>query len=283
MIYFPGNYGTKGSRSAFDRLIGEYLANGRRLPSASTTDDITVAEVIAAYWKHCEGYYSSSETDVIKMALRPLNRLYGSTRAVVFGPLALKAIQSEMVGLGWSRGVINKQIVRIRQMFKWAVANEMIPPAVHQALTALPGLKRGKTDAREPDPVRPVPQPYIDAILPIVSPIVADMIRLQLLTGARPGEICKMKVGNIDTADNVWICRPAEHKTAHRGHAREIRIGPQAQEIAAKYLKPDIGAYLFSPEEAEQRRRDEQRRKRNSPLTPSQIRRAELARKRKRK
>ena len=68
MIYFPGNYGTKGSRSAFDRLIGEYLANGRRLPSASTTDDITVAEVIAAYWKHCEGYYSSSETDVIKMA-----------------------------------------------------------------------------------------------------------------------------------------------------------------------------------------------------------------------
>jgi integrase len=288
VIYFPGNFGTKKSRSAYDRLIGEYLANERRLPSASTAGDITIAEVVAAYWTHCEGYYSENEGTVIKMALRPLNRLYGSTRAVEFGPLALKAVQADMVGLGWSRGVINKQIVRIRQMFKWAVANEMLPAAVHQALTALPGLKRGKTKARETVPIRPVPQAHVDATIAEVSAIIADMIRLQLLTGARPGEVCGMKVGAIDTGGGdggiikVWICKPAEHKTAHRGHVREIRIGPQAQEIVTKYLKPDVGAFLFSPVDAERDRRAGQRLNRQSPMMPSQILRSRLARKRRR-
>jgi integrase len=279
-IYFPGNYGTAASRTAYDRLIGEYLANGRRLPSGGN-DDVRVAEIIAAYWTYCQGYYSQSEATVIKLALRPLNRLYGPTRATAFGPLALKAVQVEMIRLGWCRNVINKQVVRIRQMFKWAVANEMIPASVHQALTALSGLKRGKTEARETEPIHPVPQAHVDATIAEVSPIIADMIRLQLLTGARPGEICAMNVGNIDTAGTVWICKPTKHKTAHRGHTREIRIGPQAQEIVAKYLNPDLGAYLFSPTDAEQSRREEQRRNRKSPVQPSQLLRSERARKKK--
>jgi integrase len=44
-----------------------------------------------------------------------------------------------------------------------------------------------------------------------------------------------------------------------------------------------ITAYLFSPDEAEQQRREEQRRKRKTPVQPSQIQRAERSRKRKRK
>ncbi len=184
---------------------------------------------------------------MIKMALRPLNRLYGSTRAAAFGPLALKAVQMDMVGLGWSRGVINKQIVRVRQMFKWAIAQEMIPSAIHQALTALPGLKRGKTDAREPAPVKPVPRPHVDAVLNEVSPIIADMIRLQLLTGARPGEICGMKVGSVDTRGKVWICKPIEHKTAHRGHGREIRIGPLAKRLSNNTSNPTSALTSFLP------------------------------------
>jgi integrase len=279
----PNGIGTRLSRSAYDRTVGEYLANGRRLPNATAADDVTIAEIIAAYWTHCESYYTDGEASNIKLALRPLNRLYGSTRAAAFGPLSLRAVQAAMVELGWCRSVVNKQIVRVRQMFKWAVANEMIPASVHQALTALSGLKRGKTEARETMPVRPVPQAFVDAMLTEVSPIVADMVRLQLLTGARPGEICGMKVGNIDTTGKVWVCRPVEHKTAHRGHGREIRMGPQAKDIVKKYLKPNVDAYLFSPDEAEQQRHEEQRRNRKSPVQPSQLLRAERARKRKRK
>ena len=57
-------------------------------------------------------------------AVRPLQRLYGSTPARDFGPSALKTVRQEMIRLGWARTYINKQVRRIKQVFKWAVSDE---------------------------------------------------------------------------------------------------------------------------------------------------------------
>jgi integrase len=43
---------------------------------------------------------------------------------------------------------------------------------------------------------------------------------------------------------------PASHKTAYRGHSRQIAIGPKAQEILKKYLKRKLDEYCFTPAEA---------------------------------
>jgi hypothetical protein len=71
-------------RVAYDRLIAEWLANGRRLPRSTLTQDgLTVAELLAAYMKHAEGHYQhpdgwpTSELGNIACALRPVNHLYG--------------------------------------------------------------------------------------------------------------------------------------------------------------------------------------------------------------
>ena len=57
---------------------------------------ISVAELILAYWKHAERYYRkngkpTSEQSAIKRALTVVNKLYGGTPAVEFGPRALGA------------------------------------------------------------------------------------------------------------------------------------------------------------------------------------------------
>jgi hypothetical protein len=44
--------------------------------------------------------------------------------------------------------------------------------------------------APELPPVRPVDDEVVEATLPYLPEIVADMVRLQRLTGARPGEVC---------------------------------------------------------------------------------------------
>jgi hypothetical protein len=36
-------------------------------------------------------------------------------------------------------------------------------------------------------------------------------------------------------------------KVAHRGFSRIIPLGPKAQEIVKRYLKPNMEAYLFWP------------------------------------
>jgi integrase len=51
-------------------------------------------------------------------------------------------------------------------------------------------------------------------------------------TGARPGEVLAMVANGIDRTDpSCWVYRPSRHKCSHHDQAREIFIGPQAQEI----------------------------------------------------
>jgi integrase len=84
----------------------------------------------------------------------------------------------------------------------------------------------------------------------------------------RPGEVCIMRGCDVTTPkDKTWQYRPATHKTAHHGHDRVIDLGPQAREIVAKFLKPDLQEYLFSPVDAEQSRRDARAAKRTTPLS----------------
>ena len=87
-----------------------------------------------------------------------------------------------MIGTGWSRKVINKQVGRLKQMFRWATENELVPPSLYYGLRAVAGLQRGRSDAPETDPVKPVPMEFVDAILPHLALQVAAMVQLQLLT-----------------------------------------------------------------------------------------------------
>jgi integrase len=167
---------------------------------------------------------------------------------------------------GWSRNYINKQVARLKSMFRWATENEMIPAGVYQSLKTVAGLKKGRSEARETEPVKPVPIPHVEAVLPFLSPQVRAMVQLQLVTGARGGEICSMRSMDIDTSDDVWVYRPAQHKSTHHGHERIIRIGPKGKEILNPFLKSDLSAFIFSPADAEAQRLKDRREKRRTPL-----------------
>src|SRR5262249_4156280 len=151
--------------------------------------------------------------------------------AADFGPTKLETVRQRMILAGVSRNVINQRVGRIKRMFCWAVSKEHVPANVHHALVTGKGLQQGRTNAPEPLPIEPVPPGDVDATLPVLSPTVASMVKVQLMTGCRPGEICGMTATEIDRSGPIWIYRPAQHKTAWRGKKREIAIGPKAQEV----------------------------------------------------
>ncbi len=191
----------------------------------------------------------------IRLAIRPLRQLYGHTLAREFGPLRLKTVRQAMIDSGLCRSEINKRVRHVLRAFKWAVGEEMVPPSLHHGLKAVPGLRRGRADVRESEPVRPVPDAFVDAIRPHVSRQVWAMVELQRLSGMRPGEVCSMRTIDVDTSGRVWIYTPESHKTEHHGRERRIYLGPKAQEILRPWLRPELTAYLFSPAEAEAERR----------------------------
>jgi integrase len=206
-------------------------------------------------------------------AIRPLEDLYGGTRVADFGPLALKAVRLRMINAGLCRTEINRRINRIRRVFKWGVEDELVPANVLHALQAVAPLKRGRTIAPESEPVLPVPDADVDAVLPHVARQVAVMIQLQRLTAMRPGEVVLLRPCDVDRTGSVWIYTLTEHKTAYRGYRRDVYLGPQAQALLLPWLERDPQAYCFSPAEAEAERNALRRQNRQSPMTPSQARR----------
>jgi len=91
-----GRHGTEESKREYERVIAEWMALGRRLQVGSAAA-ITVAELMARFLPWAEEYYRlpdgrpSTELGEYKLALRPVNFLYGKHSAKDFGPLALKA------------------------------------------------------------------------------------------------------------------------------------------------------------------------------------------------
>ncbi len=282
-----GKHGTKESRAQYVRVLAEWEANSRRIfEKAAASADLTVNELAAAFWKHAEQHYrrpdgtTTSELKEYRRALRPLKHLHGHTLARDFGPLGLKAIRQLMVD-GYehpkygpegslARGVVNQRIGRIRRVFKWAVENELVAPAVFHGLQAVRGLQRGRTAARETEPVKPVGVDLVEQTLPHLNRHVAAMVRVQLLTGARPGEVCVLRSCDLDMSGAVWLYRPQLHKTAHHGHQRVIAVGPKAQEVLRPFLTLDTQAYLFSPRRALEEINSRRRQERKTPMTPSQ-------------
>ena len=211
--------------------------------------------------------------DNIRDALRHVRPLYGRSPADQVGPLALKTVRRAMIDSGLSRSTINGRVGKIRRMFRCAVGEELVPASIFQGLQAVEGLRAGREGVRESAPVKPVAEEHVAAVLPHVSGQVRAMIELQALTGMRPGEVMAMRGGEIDRAGPVWTYRPARHKTQDRGFERLIALGPRAQQVLSRRLKPDADAYLFSPADAVAHRNAERREARRSPMTPSQRRR----------
>jgi integrase len=264
--HYLGPYGTAASRKEYDRLISEWIANGR----TATLDKpvATIIEVLAAYLKFAKPYYGQSgEYDNMLYALKPLKALYGTLPAAEFSPLKLKAVRQKLIESNLCRNEVNQRIGRIKRFFGWAVENELIPPSVLHGLRAVRGLARGRSDARESDPVKPVPEAYVDAVQAKVSPQIWAMVQLQRFTGMRPGEVTIMRTADIDTSGNVWVYSPAHHKTAWRGHDRKIYLGPRAQQVVKAWLRTDLDGYLFQPREADAWHRERRHKARKTPAS----------------
>ena len=90
--------------------------------------------------------------------MKPLRDLYGKEPVNEFIPVRLRAVRQVMLDGGrLSRTSINKRVDIIRRMFKWGVAEGIVEEATYRALTCVDGLRAGKTEAREPEPVHSDP------------------------------------------------------------------------------------------------------------------------------
>lgn len=287
---YLGPHGSPESREQYAQIIAERFSGHRDLPPPANDGDrfseLSVNELVLRYMEFAATYYTkdgqpTGEVGNVRDAVRPLCALYGHTRVGHFGPRSLKAVQKYMIAVeNLCRRVINARINRIRRVFKWAVSEELIAPSVHEGLRSVSGLRRGRGGARETEPIRPVPDEWVDATLKFLSPVVADMVRVQRLTGMRPGSVTIMRGCDIDTSGRTWFYTPLDHKTRYLERDLRVPIGPKARAIIRRYLRRSPQVFLFSPIEADEWRRNQRAahpKPGRTPVYPCEVKR--LARK----
>ncbi len=298
-IRLPGPFDSAESLAEYHRVCALLRAHGGRLPPQGGPQgravDLTVSELVLRFMDAHAGYYvhpgtkePTSEMECLALAFRPLNRLYGPLPVGEFDSLKLEALQGAMASGAWlndaerkakvdqkrplgaARSTINRHTDRVKRLFRWGNSKKLVPDNTVVNLDTVKGLQPGRSEARETAPVLPADPVIVEKTLPHLPPVPADLVRLLLLTGARVGELLKLRGRDLDRAGPVWLYAPRGHKTAHFGHSRTITFGPRAQLILRKYLKDDPDAYLFCPAEQDRLRKAALRAKRQTPVQPSQ-------------
>lgn len=258
-----GAWNSPKSRTKYARIVAELSASGGAVVDRQQKGrSITVVELIEAFRAWAEQRYqkngkATSEVGMYKSALAPVIELYGDTLASDFGPLALLACRDKLK-TQHCRTKVNAHLGRIRRVWKFGVSRQLVHESTWNALKAVEGLRRG--EAKDPPKVTCVADSAVAAIESLVPPTVWTMIKIQLYTGMRPGEVCLMRTSDILQDDPTlpkevrtlcWTYRPHSHKTEHHERGRLILLGPHAQKLLEPWLRPAApNGYLFSPREA---------------------------------
>lgn len=183
---YLGKFGSEASHEKYRRLIAQYIsgASAAGVPATSSaTSELTINELILAYNRHAQNYYvkdgrPTDELAGIRAAMYRLRTLYGRTPAVAFGPRDFKLVRQELIREGLSRNYIGGCMGRIQRMFRWAATEDVLPVSVFQSLQSVPGLAKGRSNARESRPVLPIDDRIVAATLPHLSKVVGDMIQI---------------------------------------------------------------------------------------------------------
>jgi integrase len=282
---YLGSYGSPESKAEYARLCRQ-LASSETAPAkiaAGKTAGL-VNETIVAFLRYAPNYYRrpdgtpTNEVKEFRYACTHLSNLYGPEPAVEFDPPKLKLVRDSMIAAGWCRSRVNKQVNRLRLVFKWAAGEGMIPAAVADGLRVVAGLRKNRSDARETEPVAPAPPEHVEAVAPRMTPTLRDMVLLQRHSGMRPGEVRELIPVEVDTSGPVWVYRPGSvrpggHKMDHLERDREVLIGPKGRAILAPRLAAAASSTerLFTPKRSKEEWWAMIRAARKSKVTPSQL------------
>ena len=239
--------------------------------------DILVLELASGFLAHIETRINKSDIDKFKQCIGYLVDVYGELSVNEFSPKKLKVVRERMVKSGrLCRNQINRYATMIIRIFSWGVEEELAKTNVH-ALREIKPLPKGEPGTFDHPPREDVPDDVVRRTLRFITSLtVKTMIIIQRLIGARPGEIFRMRVGDIDQTrgNGLWYYIPGSYKTEEFVGKVEFPLGKPEQKLLAPFLigkKPDVA--VFSPRTAMQERNAAKRAKRTSNITPSQQKR----------
>ena len=110
---YLGEWGSPQSKQAYQRVLVE---RSRGIVSTHDSDDLFIAELLAAFADHARVYYREPDgapgREVANFAplVRLIHDLYGYQPASAFDARALKNVRQAMIDKGYARRTINRMV-----------------------------------------------------------------------------------------------------------------------------------------------------------------------------
>ncbi len=265
--YF-GRFGDPETEASYQRWVAT-LQPDAPAPAVAPSACVSVADVVAE-WELKEGpRYSKrgEELAAFRASLRPLLALFGPTSAADFDADALEQVQLAMASgswmnpeqkakrtkgkkaTAWCRNVVNRRVVRIRTVWRWAERKKLVPKGSWAGLCSLPGLRPNDDRVRHTAARKPAAWLDLVRVVRQCSATIRAMVLLQWFSGMRSGEVRIMRPADIDRTGDVWVYRPQWHKNDWRGQDRVVPLGRVCQKVLTPFLADTSSpeAYLFPP------------------------------------
>lgn len=226
-VYYLGVFGSVEAVESYQSICSNITLHGVAVVESKTL--LSVKKLATEFLNNLSKNFSptSQEPIPIRRSVLQMVEFQGETDAAKYTPARFIALRQHWIERGLSVSTINKYHNYILQFFQWAAIMDYLNPSIWHALKAVPKLKPLRSPAKDPKKVEPVDRKYVDAIQPLVSNTVWNIIQMQLFTGMRSGEVLSMTLRQI--TDNVYF--PQQHKNKWRGHARTIYLGPKARAL----------------------------------------------------
>lgn len=273
--FYLGQHDSPESIARYAVLIGVYQSNGFDLPGDFDLDDIEatalamiqvgenpaanqsgvpvlVKHVTAVYRELAKTKYARNPQtrNRVKNICKALDDHYGNTKAENFGPLKLQEQRQRWVDEKKARTYVNFLTSCLVRIWKHAVSQELVSESSWHRLKSVEPLREGETTAPESEGVQPVDLDIVRATAELLSPTIKAMIRIQVQTGMRPSELCRMRPIDIDRSCKDWMYRPPNHKNKKRKKTKAVPIVGDARDALTDYLNRDPFAYCFQPSES---------------------------------
>lgn len=250
--HYLGKWDSPEAKAKYHRLITQWRK--QHDVEVASLDRYLVAELTADYLDYSRDYYGPGHNRYTSIAptIRRFGLQFGDMWTDEFRPRHLEQARDMWIKRKCAREYINRVTREIVRCFEWGVSQDKVPSHVWQALLAVRGLHKGRHGVKDAAPIQAVPTEVVDKTLPHLPRKIADMVRLQLLSGCRPNEIMRITPGEVDRSEDVWRYRPSQHKNAWREKSRIVYFGPQAQQILASYLLRDAQSPCFQNNRGEQ-------------------------------
>lgn len=269
--HYLGRHGSPEAAAAYAALVSRLAAGlppGTPGGGAAAPPPVTVLDLVARYAADELASYpeSSREPYQFRVALAPLLRLFGGTPAADFDAPALEALQAAM-GSGawltpaerdelldarkptdWSARVVNRRVIRVRTLFRWAERRKLVPSGRWHELLTVPAISERDRRFRHRPRRKPASWEDVQKVAAELPRVGRAMLLLQWWTGMRSGEVRTMLAGEVDTSGDVWVYSPAAHKMAYAGQQRHVGIGPEGRAVLAPWVDgKGPGDHVFPP------------------------------------